>query len=495
MINPLFTLIIGIIVQQVLSDQADARTTLLLRKRKIAAQYVPMMLCPNVLCDERPSTFVFQLTGSTCSSSLNDQGEKFTCDENISYDNMMNRNGVYIRIVGGKNKKNNKKQNSKDSSNPVYFNKWVSMGDSLSFSNNGSKFPADMQFELYTNSQMKVLLQSMNIHTSCSKNLYLGDKFGSLKLVGLRYENGDDFDCEVLEPTMAPSQKPSISPSHAPSNHPSVNPTKTPSTPPSVKPSSTPTKSPSASPSSQPSSNPSNKPSSLPSVSPSSQPTSNPSMQPSSHPSISPSTTPSFYPSSFPTICPRSQCAERPKTMTFMFDGRNCQSSSNSQNEDLFLCVDYDALLPNNDNVFVVFSDLKKKKDDKNKSNKKQSDTSNNNMIYEDTISNYSNNNIMIGEDEDVYFKGFLTSGVLFDVSVGDDNDNSKKSKLPANMNVNVYSNSSNYDGGDGSTAPVLLQSFSFHSSCSKNLFLGDQFGSMKLVGFEYNDGTVDKCY
>ncbi len=432
MINPLFTLIIGIIVQQVSSDQADTRSTLFLRKRKIAAQNVPIMLCPNVLCDERPSTFVFQFTGGTCSNSFNDQGEKFTCDENISYD-MMNRNGVYIRIVDDK-KKSNKKGNNKDNSDPVYFNKWVSMGDTLSFSNNGSKFPADMLFELYTNSQMKVLVQSMNIHTSCSKNLYLGDEFGSLKLVGLHYENGDDFDCEVLEPTMAPSEKPSISPSHAPSNHPSVSPTKTPSTSPSISPSDTPTTSPSASPSSQPSSNPSTQPSSSPSTSPSSQPTTNPSMQPSSHPSISPSTTPSLYPSSFPTVCPRSLCVERPKTMTFMFDGKNCQSSSNSQNDDLFLCVDYDTLLPNDDNIYVVFSDSKtkkkkkdnKKKDDKNK--REQSDSSSNDVV----------DKIMIGEDEDVYFKGFLASGILFDVSAGDDNYNSK-SKLPANMNVNIY--------------------------------------------------------
>ena len=177
--------------------------------------------------------------------------------------------------------------------------------------------------------------------------------------------------------------------------------------------------------------------------------------------------------------------------MTFMFDGKNCQSSSNSQNDDLFLCVDYDTLLPNDDNIYVVFSDSKtkkkkkdnKKKDDKNK--REQSDSSSNDVV----------DKIMIGEDEDVYFKGFLASGILFDVSAGDDNYNSK-SKLPANMNVNIYSNSSNNVDGDGSTAaPVLLQSFSFHSSCSQNLYLGDQFGSIKLVGFEYHDGTVDKCY
>ena len=108
-----------------------------------------------------------------------------------------------------------------------------------------------------------------------------------------------------------------------------------------------------------------------------------------------------------------------------------------------------------------------------------------------------------VDTSNDVYFQGFVSIGSLIDVGI---TENLKK--LPTDMQVNIYQQGnalgdapiSAVGTGDVETSTtnldsmVLVQSLTFHSSCSKNLYLGDQFGSIKLVGFRYFDGTQDNC-
>ena len=54
--------------------------------------------------------------------------------------------------------------------------------------------------------------------------------------------------------------------------------------------------------------------------------------------------------------------------------------------------------------------------------------------------------------------------------------------KFSADMNVNIYNQSNKED---------LLQEVTFHSSCSKNLGVGDSFGAVTLVGFKSSSQDV----
>jgi len=57
---------------------------------------------------------------------------------------------------------------------------------------------------------------------------------------------------------------------------------------------------------------------------------------------------------------------------------------------------------------------------------------------------------------------------------------------FPDEMDVKIYS---------GDDRAWLLQSFSFHSSCSQNLFINDSFGAVELFGFQYErNGLLETC-
>ena len=53
------------------------------------------------------------------------------------------------------------------------------------------------------------------------------------------------------------------------------------------------------------------------------------------------------------------------------------------------------------------------------------------------------------------------------------------KTRLAANTYVFIYDMEGN-----------LLQTVKFHTSCSQPLFIGDQFGSLNMVGFRSESGT-----
>jgi hypothetical protein len=73
-----------------------------------------------------------------------------------------------------------------------------------------------------------------------------------------------------------------------------------------------------------------------------------------------------------------------------------------------------------------------------------------------------------------IYFDGVVNLGESF----GIDSTNAGDNSLRANTYVLIY----DLDGN-------LLQTINFHTSCSQDLFLGDQFGGIKLVGFVGESG------
>ncbi len=76
-----------------------------------------------------------------------------------------------------------------------------------------------------------------------------------------------------------------------------------------------------------------------------------------------------------------------------------------------------------------------------------------------------------------VFFDGPVVLGDTFVI----DADNAGQNKLGSKTFVFIY----RIVGGE-----ILLQSIEFHTSCSQPLFLGNQFGSVQLVGFTDEDGN-----
>ncbi len=565
-------------------------------------------VCPHTKCLKRPTVFEFQFIGTECRDSTNLQNGKFKCNfeaktiAKCEASRLVNRNplssetpiftstsliskesrvGAHIRFIG--------------KNDITYFDTWVQIGKTFRLNNQGSKFPSDMYVDIFSGSDREFMLQSTQFHTSCSKDLFLGDVFGAVKLVGLYYKDGVDSSCNFVtnEPTMNPSFAPTSSPTHVPSlstsqepssiptsrpsyvpsseptpnppspkpstmpsirtsENPSRVPTSTPSSTPSIstsgEPSRVPTSTPSSIPSSTPSSTPSGRPSTVPTSTPSTipsintssgepsgVPTSKPSATPSGQPSRVPSTipsisasgqpsnTPSSKPSTIPSIsasgqpstlsiivdppepdnvnptepdkCPPSLCQESPIVMTFAFlpDNGKCSASSNSQDTDKFVCDDYniDNIDIQNENTAVKSNQYyvvmyKARKDKKKKYNRKKGKSESDvdkNYITTAAVTDLPNVMDSIVDDE-VYFSDYVTSGEELDIRAAD----SKKMKIPSNMSARVY------EVKEAGSTLQLRQAFTFHSSCSSNLFVTDTFGSIKLVGLEYDNGNVVNC-
>lgn len=134
----------------------------------------------NSCADSKPTALTFEYTGESCSASNNGQGNKFDCSGTPGSDPAQ----VVI---------------TKDASKISVDPNSVSVGDTFTISRtDGKKFGSE--------TKMNVGNQSLNIHTSCSQPLAVGDQFGSLILREFFPEgsspaasNATDSDVTALE--------------------------------------------------------------------------------------------------------------------------------------------------------------------------------------------------------------------------------------------------------------------------------------------------------
>ena len=120
------------------------------------------------------------------------------------------------------------------------------------------------------------------------------------------------------------------------------------------------------------------------------------------------------------------ECTFRPHYFDFMLSGGLCASSKNDQDPSKFVCVD-EGDMSEYAELFVVVEGIKTK---------------------------------------DNYFAGFVSMGEVFTVGRG--------AKVDSDMKVYIFSQL----GG------IPIQTFRFHTSCSKNLSTGDVFGGIEIAGF-----------
>ena len=124
--------------------------------------------------DGKPAVLRFEYTGNNCASTTNLQDGKVMCTGLESL-------GAPVEIVLTKDA---------DKITVTPSSETIVTGDQVTFSAIGNKLGRDLKFEVR---QGGTTLQSLNIHTSCSQPLSVGDQFGSL-LLKEYYPEGVDLD-------------------------------------------------------------------------------------------------------------------------------------------------------------------------------------------------------------------------------------------------------------------------------------------------------------
>jgi hypothetical protein len=120
---------------------------------------------PNPSCASlgKPTNLVFEYIGNACDAAANNQGSKTSCTESGT-------------LTGDATI-------SSDSSDLILSTGNLSIGDELTVS---GKFGSTSLFSLVTATGT----QALNIHTSCSAPLEVGDEFGGLRLVEMNGQRG-----------------------------------------------------------------------------------------------------------------------------------------------------------------------------------------------------------------------------------------------------------------------------------------------------------------
>ena len=128
---------------------------------------------PNCATEGKPKTLEFKYTGDGCAASNNPQSGKAVCTPTGTLDGL-----VTVRAAGNSNF-------SKD----VYTvgGSPVAENGTFTITFNGADLKADSYVEVMDSDGDKELNK---IHTSCSQALAVGDKFGSLTLVGFNGATG-----------------------------------------------------------------------------------------------------------------------------------------------------------------------------------------------------------------------------------------------------------------------------------------------------------------
>jgi len=137
-------------------------------------------------CDKRAAVMTWRFNGGDCEQSFNIQeADKFTCTDFSG--GAPTEGSAWITVTSVKDESD------------VYFDGQVRVGDLFTMfasNTNKGKFDADSFFYVYSDSTKQNLLQLSSVHTSCSQNLFLKDRFGSVQLLIFENEFGL-FTCFV----------------------------------------------------------------------------------------------------------------------------------------------------------------------------------------------------------------------------------------------------------------------------------------------------------
>ena len=138
-------------------------------------------------CDSRAAAMTWRFNGGNCEQSFNIQeADKFVCTDFVEGGGPT-EGDAYITVTSVKDPTD------------IYFDGPVGVGELFTMFASGTakgKFDADSTFSIYSDSTKSTLLQQSSVHTSCSQNLFLKDRFGGVQLLIFENEFGL-FTCFV----------------------------------------------------------------------------------------------------------------------------------------------------------------------------------------------------------------------------------------------------------------------------------------------------------
>ena len=141
---------------------------------KTCQEVVPPVSADVCASGSKPTALVFEYTGDDCSASNNPQGGKAKCSGNSA------PLGEPVEVVLTKDA-------NKMTVDPT--GQVINVGGPVTISgNNGGKLRNELKLDVRQGGDD---IQVLAIHTSCSKDLFIGDRFGSLLLVEATLENGE----------------------------------------------------------------------------------------------------------------------------------------------------------------------------------------------------------------------------------------------------------------------------------------------------------------
>jgi hypothetical protein len=119
---------------------------------------------PPASCDDgKPATLVFRYTGESCMASTNWQEGSFTCSGDP-----MGAEPVEVVLT-----------RDEEDATVMPDDETLAVGDLVTIQATGDRLRSNTEFDVRQDS---MVLQSLKIHTSCSKPLAVGDQFGSMVL-------------------------------------------------------------------------------------------------------------------------------------------------------------------------------------------------------------------------------------------------------------------------------------------------------------------------
>jgi hypothetical protein len=145
--------------------------------------------CPSC-CDyiDKPAFITLQYTGESCVATVTEQDpDKYSCTGNPNFETE-----VYIIA--------NDKSNPNDGY--IWFEGYVNLGDYFSINAalaGEDKLKSETHIHIFDEENGN-LLQQVEFHTSCSQPINLNDQYGSIKIVYILDDHGDecgDFLCEI----------------------------------------------------------------------------------------------------------------------------------------------------------------------------------------------------------------------------------------------------------------------------------------------------------
>lgn len=142
---------------------------------------------PTTLCEDTPFAMIFKYNGGDCEQSFNLQPSSlFSCQDFNGGPPTEEGEQSFVTVTDTKGM------------GITYFSDFVGVGGDFFVEDDGNNVADDMQVAIYSSADtsQETMLQAIVYHSSCSENLFLKDRFGSVQLTVFVNEKQGAVTCD-----------------------------------------------------------------------------------------------------------------------------------------------------------------------------------------------------------------------------------------------------------------------------------------------------------